>query len=171
MLPNAKDSTFALPNAKNTNMLVPLALGDANFLRWPCTFHILCGLATQHEPNFQWSIGGGGSPTQNSCVGHVHFILFVSISFAFGSRRKPSFQWNMGFRYPKPHTLHVTHKHAVQRIRRPIVAPTFKPVPSSQSYQQAIYEKYDRRGLHRLVGMGLCGLKARTKPILTGSAL
>ena len=30
--------TFALPNAKNTNMLVSLALGDANFLRWPCTF-------------------------------------------------------------------------------------------------------------------------------------
>ena len=30
--PNAKDSTFALPNAKNTNMLVSLALGDANFL-------------------------------------------------------------------------------------------------------------------------------------------
>ena len=35
---NAKDSTFALPNAKNTNMLVSLALGDASFLRWPCTF-------------------------------------------------------------------------------------------------------------------------------------
>ena len=61
--PNAKDSTFALPKAKNTNMLVSLALGDtnilhhltqnpqcqsveyrlrlvpnANFLCWPCTF-------------------------------------------------------------------------------------------------------------------------------------
>ena len=41
-LHNAKDSTFALPNAKNTSMLVSLALGDANFLRWPCTFHFLC---------------------------------------------------------------------------------------------------------------------------------
>ena len=65
--PNTKDSTFALPNAKNTNMLVSLALGDANFspyvtqkpqcesveyrlrlgtkpilLRWPCTFHVFC---------------------------------------------------------------------------------------------------------------------------------
>ena len=39
VLPNTKDSTFALPNAKNTNMLVSLALGDANFLRWPCTFY------------------------------------------------------------------------------------------------------------------------------------
>ena len=39
---NAKDSTFALPNAKNTNMLVSLALGDANFLRRPYTFHFFC---------------------------------------------------------------------------------------------------------------------------------
>ena len=37
--PNAKDSIFASPNARNTNMLVFLALGDASFLRWPCTFH------------------------------------------------------------------------------------------------------------------------------------
>ena len=36
-----KYSTFALPNAKNTNMLVSLALGDASFLRWPCTFQFL----------------------------------------------------------------------------------------------------------------------------------
>ena len=33
---------FALPNAKYTNMLVSLALGDANFSRRPCTFHFLC---------------------------------------------------------------------------------------------------------------------------------
>ena len=31
---NAKDSTFALPNAKNTNMLVFLALGEAHFSRF-----------------------------------------------------------------------------------------------------------------------------------------
>ena len=31
-------------------------------------------------------------------VGHVHFMFFVLISFAFCSRRKPSFQWNMGFK-------------------------------------------------------------------------
>ena len=40
--PNAKDSTFALPNTKSTNMLVSLALGDANFLHWPCTFLFFC---------------------------------------------------------------------------------------------------------------------------------
>ena len=30
-------------------------------------------------------------------VGHLHFMLFVSISFKLGSQRKPNFQWNMGF--------------------------------------------------------------------------
>ena len=33
-LQNAKDSTFAFPNAKNANMMVSLALGDANFSRY-----------------------------------------------------------------------------------------------------------------------------------------
>ena len=40
--PNAKDSTFALPNAKNTNMLVSLALGDALGMYitcYLCRFH------------------------------------------------------------------------------------------------------------------------------------
>ena len=39
---NAKSNTFALADARNTNMLVTFALGDANFLRWPCTFHFVC---------------------------------------------------------------------------------------------------------------------------------
>ena len=32
--PNTKDSTFGLPNAENTSMLVSLALGDTNFSRY-----------------------------------------------------------------------------------------------------------------------------------------
>ena len=40
--PNARNSISASPNARNTNMLVSLALGDANFLRRPCTFHFFC---------------------------------------------------------------------------------------------------------------------------------
>ena len=40
-----------------------------------------------------------GSPTQNFRVGHVHFVLFVLISFALLTQRKPSLQWNMGFRF------------------------------------------------------------------------
>ena len=37
-------------------------------------------------------------PTQNSGVGHVHFMFFVLIPFVLGSQREPSFQWNMGLR-------------------------------------------------------------------------
>ena len=44
----------------------------------------------------QWNIGGFGSPTQDFCVGHIHFMLFMSISFASGTQRKLVFQWNMG---------------------------------------------------------------------------
>ena len=44
----------------------------------------------------QWNIGCVGSLALGLCVGHVHFIFFVLISFALGSQRKWSFQWNMG---------------------------------------------------------------------------
>ena len=44
----------------------------------------------------QWNIGGIGSPKQNFRVGHVHFMLFMSISFASGTQRKLVFRWNMG---------------------------------------------------------------------------
>ena len=33
----------------------------------------------------RWNIGGVGSPTRGACIGHVHFMLFVSISFALCS--------------------------------------------------------------------------------------
>ena len=46
----------------------------------------------------QWNIGGFGSPTQDFRVGHVHFMLFMSISFASGTQRKLVFQWNMGLK-------------------------------------------------------------------------
>ena len=44
--------------------------------------------ATPHLPNAnsnasRWNIGCVGSPGVGACVGHVHFMLFVSISFAF----------------------------------------------------------------------------------------
>ena len=60
--------------------------------------YISFALGSQREPHFQWNIGGGGSPTQRFCVGHVHFMLFVSILFASGTQRKPVFQWSMGLR-------------------------------------------------------------------------
>ena len=43
------------------------------------------------------NIGPVGSPTQNSHVGHVDFMLFVFISFVLVTQREPSLQWNMGF--------------------------------------------------------------------------
>ena len=39
----------------------------------------------------QWNIGGVGSSGVGACVGHVHFRLFVSISFAFGSQANAVF--------------------------------------------------------------------------------
>ena len=35
-------------------------------------------------------------PKQNAGVGHVHFMFFVYVSFAFGGQCEPHFQWNMG---------------------------------------------------------------------------
>ena len=58
---------FALPNAKYSNMLVYFALDDAYFSRHP----------TQNPNASQSNIGCVGSQTQISCVGHVHFFLFL----------------------------------------------------------------------------------------------
>ena len=55
-------------------------------------------LPTQNPNASQWNIGCVGSLALGLCVGHVHFIFFVSISFASGTRRKPIFQWNMGLK-------------------------------------------------------------------------
>ena len=96
---------FALPNAKYTNMLVSFALGDANSLRWPCTFLFFCvdffALGSQCEPHFQWNIGGGGFPMEHFRVGHVHFMLFIPFFSALGTQRECFSQWNMGFNSPQ----------------------------------------------------------------------
>ena len=69
--------TFASPNTKDTNLLVSFALSDANFSRHP-----------MQNPNAsQWNIGCVGFQTQNFRVGHVHFMFFVLISFAFGGQQ------------------------------------------------------------------------------------
>ena len=69
-------------------MLVSFALGDSNFSRHP----------TQNPNASRWKIGCVGLQTQNSCVGHVHFILFVSISFALGGQPKHSFSVEYGLK-------------------------------------------------------------------------
>ena len=54
--------------------------------------------ASARNPNgTRWNIGCVGSPRVGARIGHVDFMLFVSISFALGSQRKCVFQWNMGF--------------------------------------------------------------------------
>ena len=58
----------------------------------------LCLPPTPNPDASQWNIGCVGSLALGLCVGHVHFIFFVLISFALGSQRKCSFQWNMGLR-------------------------------------------------------------------------
>ena len=45
----------------------------------------------------QWNIGCFGSSGVGAHVGHVHFMLFVSILCALGSQGKHNIQWNMGF--------------------------------------------------------------------------
>ena len=47
----------------------------------------------------QWNIGGVGPSGVGAGVGHVHFMLFMSISFASGTQRKLIFQWNMGLKH------------------------------------------------------------------------
>ena len=63
-------------------MLVYFALGDADFLRQPCTFLFFFldffALATQREPHFQWNIVCVGLLPLGLCVGHVHFMRQVT---------------------------------------------------------------------------------------------
>ena len=73
----------------------------------PPTQYIKFALPGTENPNAsQWNIGCVGSPTQNFRVGHVHFMLFVLISFGMGNQCKPSLQWNMGFTVLVPLAIH-----------------------------------------------------------------
>ena len=44
----------------------------------------------------RWNIGRVGCPRLGACIGHVEFMLFVSISFVLGSQHEHGFWWNMG---------------------------------------------------------------------------
>ena len=48
----------------------------------------------------RWNIGGVVSPTQGAGVGHLDFMLFVSLLVALGTQRKLNIQWNTGFKLP-----------------------------------------------------------------------
>ena len=53
---------------------------------------------TQNPNVSRWNIGGVGCPTRGAGVGHVDFMLFVSILLLLVTQCEPSFQWNMGFK-------------------------------------------------------------------------
>ena len=53
----------------------------------PLTQNLKFAIPPPRKPNAgQWNIGCVGSQTQISRVGHVHFILFMSISFVLDSQ-------------------------------------------------------------------------------------
>ena len=72
----------------------------------PPTRTLTFALPLTPTPNMsRWNAGCMRSPTRGAGIGHVDFMLFVSISFVLVSQRKLSFQWNMGLGY----TLHALH--------------------------------------------------------------
>ena len=69
---------------------------------FPPTQNIKFAFPPTQNPNAsQWNIGCVGSLALGLCVGHVHLIFFVLISFASGTQRKLVFQRNMGFKFFK----------------------------------------------------------------------
>ena len=63
----------------------------------PPTTYLKLALPPTRTPNTsQWNIGCVGSPGIRARAGHVHSMLFVSISFVLETQRKHNFQWNMG---------------------------------------------------------------------------
>ena len=92
------------PRRQNFALEIPtcwyiLVLPDTKICVTPDAKPKICVTPTPTPEHSQWNIGGVGSPTQNFRIGHVHFMLFMSISFASGTQRTLIFQWNMGLRY------------------------------------------------------------------------
>ena len=81
--PNAKDSTFALPYARNTNMLVSLALGDANFSRHPdakpksWVLHDANPRRQSVEYRWHWAFWHWG--WHWACTFHVVYVNFICV--------------------------------------------------------------------------------------------
>ena len=79
-------------------MLVSEKTNKKKFASLPTQKKKFASHPMQNPNASQWNIGCVGSLALGLCVGHAHFIFFVLISFASDIRRKPVFQWNMGFR-------------------------------------------------------------------------
>ena len=64
LTPNAKHKICVYPDANPKRESVEYRLHwvpNANFLSWPCTFHVVCAhlfaLGNQCEPSLQWNMG------------------------------------------------------------------------------------------------------------------
>ena len=84
-------SCWAIPPTRefcvwDTNMLISK---NAKICVTPNTNAKICDTPNANR----WIIGSIGSPTQNSRIGHVDFMLFVSLSLALRSQREHNFQW------------------------------------------------------------------------------
>ena len=70
------------PRRQNFALEIPtcwyiLALPNAKICVTPDAKPKICVTPTPTPDASQWNIGGVGSQTQISCVGHVHFFFFV----------------------------------------------------------------------------------------------
>ena len=88
----------------DTNMLVYFGVTPTPILKFALP-------PTPTPDASQWNIGGVGPSGVGAGVGHVHFMLFMSISFASGTQSKLVFQWNMGLKGP----FHEPTNHADER--------------------------------------------------------
>ena len=80
------------------------------------TLTLMDPMLTPHRPNSsQWNIVCVVSPQVGARFGHVHFMFFVSISFALATQHKPIFLWNMCY----------IHKESYCKIRRPEITRKF----------------------------------------------
>ena len=68
---------FALPNAKNTNMLVSLTLGDTNFLCWPCTILVFCVDFIPFPVEYRWRWVPNATFSPWACTFHVVYVNFI----------------------------------------------------------------------------------------------
>ena len=85
--------------------------------------HEICVTPTQNPNANEWNIGCVGSPMQHFRVGHVHFMLFVLISFALVTQCEPSLQWNMGLTVKLKHPFKV-HIISIRKKSSPALEST-----------------------------------------------
>ena len=90
--PQRQIFVLEIPTCWYILVLPPTPIPDAN--------PKICITPTPTPDASQWNIGGVGPSGVGACVGHVHFMLFMSISFAWGNQRKLVFQWNVGLMVP-----------------------------------------------------------------------